>query len=89
MTTVIFSPWWTVPPAHRGRGDRARRAAQRFLPEPPRPAAVRDDGATQFRQPPGPGNPMGDVKFLLPNPFNVYLHDTPQDARLRAPPAAT
>lgn len=30
-----------------------------------------------FRQPPGPGNALGIVKFLFPNRHNVYLHDTP------------
>jgi murein L,D-transpeptidase YcbB/YkuD len=27
-------------------------------------------------QPAGPGNALGEVKFLFPNKFNVYLHDT-------------
>ena len=31
-----------------------------------------------LRQQPGPWNPMGDVKFLLPNRWSIYLHDTPQ-----------
>ena len=33
-----------------------------------------------FRQRPGSKNALGHVKFLFPNAFNVYLHDTPADA---------
>ncbi|MBE0436329.1 MAG: L,D-transpeptidase family protein [Methylomicrobium sp.] len=29
-------------------------------------------------QKPGPKNAMGKVKFMFPNPHNVYLHDTPE-----------
>ena len=31
----------------------------------------------RFRQDSGEGNALGRIKFLLPNQFNVYLHDTP------------
>jgi len=29
------------------------------------------------RQGPGPGNALGRVKFMFPNNYNVYIHDTP------------
>lgn len=32
----------------------------------------------RFLQPPGPGNALGQLKLVTPNPLNIYLHDTPQ-----------
>ena len=33
-----------------------------------------------LRQGPGPGNALGRIKFMFPNPHFVYLHDTPSRA---------
>lgn len=44
-------------------------------------ASARFTSAANFpfdlRQPPGPGNALGRVKFMFPNQWNIYLHDTP------------
>jgi murein L,D-transpeptidase YcbB/YkuD len=32
----------------------------------------------RLRQDPGPLNALGRIKFMLPNKFSIYLHDTPQ-----------
>jgi murein L,D-transpeptidase YcbB/YkuD len=47
-----------------------------------------DDSAVEklhFRQTPGPENALGLVKFIFPNHFSVYLHDTPEDRLFSRP----
>jgi len=34
----------------------------------------------RVRQKPGSGNDLGIVKFMFPNQFSIYLHDTPADS---------
>lgn len=47
--------------------------------------AVGADGRIEarVRQLPGPGNPMGRIKFMFPNDRGIYLHDTPEKGLLR------
>lgn len=89
MTTVVFSPYWNVPstiaadeiiPAVRRDPGYLRRHGLELVrgTQLVGPAALRS-GDVQIRQRPGTGNALGLVKFLFPNPFNVYLHDTPED----------
>ncbi len=56
----------------RGQGDNS----------PVMPATVENiaqlaSGALRVRQRPGDRNALGEVKFMFPNAYNVYLHSTP------------
>ena len=39
----------------------------------------------RLRQQPGAGNPLGRLKFMLPNKHSVYLHDTPMKSLFNRP----
>ncbi|HYB99524.1 MAG TPA: L,D-transpeptidase family protein [Candidatus Limnocylindrales bacterium] len=41
-------------------------------------------GEGGLRQKPGPRNPLGRIKFMMPNKYNVYLHDTPHKKAFNA-----
>lgn len=38
------------------------------------------DGRLRLRQEPGPENSLGRLSFVPPNPFDIFLHDTPERA---------
>ncbi|MGE5241349.1 MAG: L,D-transpeptidase family protein, partial [Bacteroidota bacterium] len=39
-----------------------------------------DSFGFRLRQEPGPKNSLGQLSFVLPNPFEIFLHDTPEKA---------
>ncbi|HEX4242657.1 MAG TPA: L,D-transpeptidase family protein [Steroidobacteraceae bacterium] len=59
----------------RGAGDSAP-----IMPSTPENIELVARGTLRVRQKPGPDNSLGLVKFMLPNPYNVYLHSTPAQA---------
>lgn len=77
MRFVVVNPSWSVPPsiihkemAPKNGGDLSYLAAKGFQ------VSYRN-GRVSVRQPPGERNALGRVKFVFPNDFAVYLHDTP------------
>ena len=94
MTHVVFSPYWNVPPGiaesetlpaimkdaaflDRNNMDVVDTEGRRVDPAT---IDLEDPAAYRFRQRPGAGNSLGLVKFMFPNRFNIYLHDTPADS---------
>jgi murein L,D-transpeptidase YcbB/YkuD len=78
-TGVILNPWWEVPPS----------ISNEVAGKPGYVALKGPDGKIQrWRQPPGPRNALGQIKFVMYNPQNIYLHDTTAktlfDAKARA-----
>ena len=78
LTTVVFSPYWNIPQ------DIVEKEILPKLEKNPgylEKNNIEQDGESgRYRQRPGTGNSLGGVKFVFPNHFNVYLHDTPSQA---------
>jgi murein L,D-transpeptidase YcbB/YkuD len=78
MTQVVFSPSWSVP-ASIVRKDVvpgiAKNAA--YLANHHMKITGGSNGDPSVIEEPGPTNPLGLVKFLFPNSFSIYMHDTP------------
>jgi murein L,D-transpeptidase YcbB/YkuD len=80
LNQVVFSPYWNVPPDI---------VVKEILPELEKDPAYLSknemenqgdkdgDGIPEIRQLPGTKNALGKVKFLFPNSFDIYFHDTP------------
>ena len=91
MTEVVFSPYWnvptsilrkeTIPAVLRDPGYLDRNELEVVHAGHVVSASGVDwsdpDLNVQIRQRPGAKNSLGLVKFLFPNKFDVYLHDTP------------
>ncbi len=71
LKTIAFSPYWNVPYSIYKKELSGRSAA--YL----RHNNMQYVGSGQIRQNPGGNNALGKVKFLFPNSYNIYFHDTP------------
>ena len=91
ITYVTFNPTWTVPPTilkndvlpkiRKNRGyladNRIRVLDSSGNTLSPASVDWSNPRGITLRQDAGPGNSLGQVVIRFPNPFSVYLHDTP------------
>ncbi|OCB77581.1 L,D-transpeptidase [Flavobacterium piscis] len=70
---IVFSPYWTVPQSIVNNELKGKIAANKNYLAEKNMEIVNG----QVRQKPGPDNSLGLVKFMFPNPDDIYMHDTP------------
>lgn len=75
---VVFSPYWNVPQSIvRNEILPGMRRDENYIRKHNMEITGYRDGLPEIRQKPGTSNSLGQVKFLFPNSYNIYLHDTP------------
>lgn len=86
---VVFNPYWWVPKniAENEIGPEIEKSPW-YLQENDYEYAENDRGEATLRQKPGPKNALGRVKINFENPFQIYMHDTPEKPLFRWPARA-
>lgn len=75
---VVFSPYWNVPRSIvQSEIYPAMQKNPNYLAEKNMEQIGSSGGLPIIRQKPGNSNSLGRVKFIFPNSYNIYLHDTP------------
>ena len=78
LTTIVFSPYWNVPESIvKNEIVPALQKDTGYLTANNMEITGQRNGLPIVRQKPGDDNSLGKVKFLFPNSFNIYFHDTP------------
>ena len=75
MKHVVLNPTWNVPPSIYKK-EYAHKSVSQL-----KKLGLRYGSNGKLYQPAGRRNALGLVKFLFPNKFNVYMHDTPAKSR--------
>jgi len=79
MVTIVLNPTWRVPVRIKEQElDPKLMEAPDFYETHNYDVVIHDDGSEHVIQLPGPDNALGLVKFLFPNEWSIYMHDTPK-----------
>jgi L,D-transpeptidase YcbB len=75
---VVFSPYWNIPRSIvRNEILPSIERNPQYLAANNMEQTGSSGGLPVIRQKPGPGNALGKVKFIFPNSYSIYFHDTP------------
>ena len=75
---IVFSPYWNVPASIVEKEILpAITKNPKYLEKNNMEITGKSKELPTIRQNPGPLNSLGLVKFLFPNNYDIYLHDTP------------
>ncbi len=78
LSQIVFSPTWTVPMSITlGEIVPAMRKDPNYLKKKNMEIIGGSETNPVIRQRPGSSNALGRVKFLFPNSYSIYFHDTP------------
>ena len=78
LNQIVFSPYWNLPSSIVKKEILpAMNRNKNYLASHHMEITGYDGGLPVIRQLPGEDNSLGKVKFLFPNSFNIYFHDTP------------
>ena len=78
LSTIVFSPYWGVPKSIvQGEILPAMAKDPNYLKKKGMERIGGSDANPIIRQKPGARNALGLVKFLFPNSYSIYFHDTP------------
>jgi len=78
LNQVVFCPNWNVPQSIVQKEILpAMEKDKNYLEKQNMEITGEEEGTPVIRQLPGEKNALGKVKFLFPNSFNIYFHDTP------------
>lgn len=77
MQFLIVNPYWNVPQSIIRKEMMPKLAANPGYLHSLGYETIWKGGRLTVRQPPGERNALGRIKFMFPNDYAVYLHDTP------------
>jgi murein L,D-transpeptidase YcbB/YkuD len=78
LNQVVFSPYWNIPASIVEEEILpAMKADPNYLQKNHMEIVKKNDSLPVIRQVPGPHNAMGKAKFLFPNSYDIFFHDTP------------